>query len=103
MRRAEEMFASALDLPLLYHDYLYDIENKDTVRTILGTELVQNYSKLFGESPSAEAVGEWTENLRTFFPIRVGRFLVYKTITQGEKKVETYINLYPSRTTIRRK
>ena len=58
---------------------------KDTVRTILG-ELVQNYSKLFGESPSAEAVGEWTENLRTFFPIRVGRFLVYKTITQGEKK-----------------
>lgn len=57
---------------------------KDTVKTILG-ELVQNYSKLFEESPSSEAVREWTEKLRMFFPIRVGRFLVYKTIAQ--KKV----------------
>ena len=58
---------------------------KDTVRTILG-ELVQNYSKLFEESPSSEAVREWTEKLRMFFPIRVGRFLVYKT-TIAQKKV----------------
>tara|TARA_B100000674_G_C37148470_1_gene605433 strand:- start:24 stop:254 length:231 start_codon:yes stop_codon:yes gene_type:complete len=57
---------------------------KDTVKTILG-EIVQNYQQMFGESPSSSAIGEWTENLRTSFPRRIGRFLVYKAI-QTEKK-----------------
>lgn len=58
----------------------------DTVKEVLG-EIVQNYTRLFSESPSAAAVEEWAENLRTFFPKKVGRFLVYKTVMQKKKRV----------------
>ena len=59
----------------------------DTVKTILG-EIVQNYERMFGEGPSADGVREWTENLRTFFPRQVGRFLVYQTIVRVEQNKE---------------
>lgn len=60
---------------------------KDTVKTILG-EIVQNYEQMFGEMPSANAVGEWTENLRMFFPRRIGRFLVYRSVETKSRNVK---------------